>query len=206
MMRGNDINANSEYFMVVLVAAVAFTVFCWLLDGVGGGSNTFSWVIFRPYARHIKVVLKLAAGFAVAFVGTMAILQMNAEMREPIQVGNGGYQTEKLAGFINRTTLPVQWAVDGFINLLGFITLAILLGLERLTRYYHGHSFTFHVVLVILYLVWLGFAIYDIVSDELLSDDKGKRIAWSFVTLGTWAFIVLLKSYISTICWSLLGG
>lgn len=202
-MKGNDINANFWYFMIVLMAAVAFTVFCWFLDGVGGGSNRFSWVIFRLYARHIKLALKLAAGFVVAFVGTMAILQMNAEMREPIPVGNGGYQTERLAGFINRTTLPVQLAVDGFINLLGFITLAILLGLERLMRYYHRHSFGFHVSLVILYLVLLGFSIYDIVFDELLSDEKGKRIAWSFVTLGTWASIVLMMNYILTICWSL---
>jgi hypothetical protein len=61
-----------------------------------------------------------------------------------------------------------------------------------------------HVALVILYLVWLGFNIYDLVSDELLSDDKWKRIFWSFVTFGTWVFFVLLVSYISTTCWSLL--
>ena len=161
--------------------------------------------MFRLYGRHIKLATKLALGFLVAVFGMMAILQMNSEMREPIRAGNGGgYQTEKLAGFINRATLPAQWVVDGIINLLGFITLAIVLGLEQVASYYHQHSLPLHVALVIMYLVWLAFNIYDLVSDELLSDDKGKRISWSFVTFGTWMFIVLLVNYISTTCWSLL--
>jgi hypothetical protein len=193
------------YLIIAAVAAIAFTAFCCSVDGAGGGSNKFSWVIFRLYGRHIKLAMKLAVGVLVAFVGMMAVLQMNSEIREPIGAGNGGsYQTEKLAGFINRATLPVQWVVDGIINLLGFITLAVLLGLEQVASYYHQHSLPLHVALVILYLVWLGFNIYDLVSDELLSDDKGKRISWSFVTFGTWVFFVLLVSYISITRWSLL--
>lgn len=189
------------------MAAIGFSIFCCITDKYGGGTDGFLYVIFRLIARHIKLAAKLAVGFLVAFVGMMAILQMNAEMREPAQTGKGGgYQTEKLAAFINRATLPVQWAVDGFINLLGIVTLAMLLGLEQVARYYHQHPFTFHVALVILYLVWVGFNIYDIVSDELLSDDKGKRISWSFVTFGTWVFIVLSVSHISATSWPLLVG
>ena len=147
----------------------------------------------------------LVVGFLVAFVGMMAILQINAEMREPVQGENGGYQTEKLAGFVNRATLPVQWAVDGFVNLLGIITMIILFGVEQVANYYHQHPFPFLVAALVLYLVWLGFTIFDIVSDELLSDDNVKRISWSLVTFGTWASIVFVVGYVLT-HWSSFGG
>jgi hypothetical protein len=55
---------------------------------------------------------------------------------EPVQAGNGGgAQTEKLAWFINRTTLPIQRAIDRIIDLFGVISTAIPLGLEQLVTY-----------------------------------------------------------------------
>jgi hypothetical protein len=173
------------------------------LDGTGG-SNKFSSVIFRLYGRHIKLATKLAISSPAAFVGMMAILQMNAQMREPVQVVNRGYRTQKLPGFVNRAMLPVQQAVDGSINLLDLIILAILIGLERVASYDRQHSFPFHAAFVILHVVWLVVNIYDIVSNELLSDDYGKSISWSFVTFVAWVFIVLSMSYITTTCRSLL--
>jgi hypothetical protein len=58
---------------------------------------------------------------------------------EPVQAGNGGAQTEKLAWFIDRTTLPVQRDVDGLSYVLGVISTAIPLGLEQLVTYYRQH-------------------------------------------------------------------
>jgi len=90
------------------VAAIGFSNFCCIADKHGGGTDSLLHVIFHLGARHMKLAKKLVVGLLVAFVGMIAVLQMNAERREPFQAGNGGgAQTEKLAWFVNRTTLPV---------------------------------------------------------------------------------------------------
>lgn len=71
---------------------------------------------------------------------------------------------------------------------------------------YQQHQLVGNLISSALYLFWLGFTIYDIVSDELLSDSKIKAINWSLATFGAWALLVFTVGYISVTYYSLLLG
>jgi len=63
------------------VTAIGFSSFGCITDKHGGGAGSFLNVIFDLVARHKTLATKLRVGLLVAFVGIIAVLQMNAERR-----------------------------------------------------------------------------------------------------------------------------
>jgi hypothetical protein len=180
--------------VLVIVGILGFLIFCCFVDSNGGGTDSFFYVFCRLIARHFKLAVKLFIGILLAYLAIGAAFEGAAKLPSPSVpgIGRNNSEAERFAGFMNRATAPLQWAVNGFINLLGFLAMAILFGVDQVARYYHQHPSVFYVAAMLLYSLWLGLNIYDIVCDELLSDDKMKRVFWSVVTFCAWAFIVLV--------------
>lgn len=186
-----------NYFTVG--AFLAFSLFCCFLDSKYMlGNNSYPILVLRLYARHFKLALKILVGFAVAFLVGMGILGMAAKTG-PVTTTGGGPETEQLAGFINRVTAPVQWVVDGFISLMGFIVLAILLGFSWGLTYYQEHPLPFQIIGIVLYLFWLAVTVYDLAGREAKFGAKKPEIVT--LALGTalaWGLTVVALAFFFT--------
>ena len=151
----------------VLLASIIFGIYCFVTDNViGGGSNRFSYIFCRLVARHVKLAFWLVVGEIVLWVTAMSFLSRLGNKSKP---KGGGPQSEKLAGFLNTVTFPVQCLVYGVLNILGIIALGILCGQEWISDNYNQHPVAYIVAAAILYLLWLGYTIRDLVKSEITS-------------------------------------
>jgi len=150
----------------VLLSSIIFVIFCFVTDYVGGGSNKFSYILCRLVARHIKLAFWLVVGEILVWLTALSFL---SRLGNKSKQKGGGPQSEKLAGFLNAVTFPVQCLVYGVLNLLGLVAVAILFGQEQILDSYHLHPVPYTVAAAILYLLWLGYTIRDLVKSEITS-------------------------------------
>jgi len=159
----------------VIIGIIAFVIYCFLAEANCSAkhSPTIVTILCRLVARHIKLACKLFVGLLYFIVGMGCILKMNTlmiEQKKASDAGRGGAQTEQLAGFINRVTLPVQMAVDGLIGTLGLIALGIGFGIFGLAHSAHQHPLPYIAAAVAVYLLWLVLNIHEVVEEEVISD------------------------------------
>jgi hypothetical protein len=182
-------------YLIIAVATIltGFLIYCFMVDAssISGGTDSFYVVMCRVLAKNIKLVLKLAIGFILAYAAIMAIFAANAESAKGTP-GAGGVESEKLARFGNRVTAPAQWMLDGFIGLLGLLAFAAVFFFQWFKDVYLQHVMIFNIGLFVLYLIWLWFTVRDIVQDEYSDKDKSETMRLSVAALGTWALIVIL--------------
>lgn len=185
-------------FLVSATATLVFIIYCCSLDSVGGGSNKFHWVLFRLVARHVKLALLLAFGFLMAFITIMGILAEAGAYSESMTPYGGGPQLATHRGIVGKA-----WHTGA--SLLAPLALLVCILSSSVRDFYVTHMTACNWVLFDSYLVWLGFTIYALVSNELRSDSsRSTVIVWSAVTAGVWAALVLLTARLAMLYWTAL--
>jgi hypothetical protein len=113
------------------------------------------WLLWR----HIVLAAKIAFGFICAIVSCLMILEAASSLAAPANVAavGGGVQGEKFFKFMNLVTMPVQYAVEGFVTILGFVAMLVLMFSESLTKRAEANPVLTISILVAIYLVWLYF-------------------------------------------------
>ena len=160
---------------IVALASIIFGVYCFRTDSVGGGSNRFSNIFCRLVAHHVKLIFWLVIGEVLVWVSALSFLSRVGKSADK-NVG-GGFQTEQLSRFFNTITFPAQLLVYGVLNLLGIAALGILCGQEWITNNYDQHPGVYIAVAIVLYLVWLGYTVRNLVLDEIVTPGMCFKVA-----------------------------
>lgn len=161
-------------------APLAFVVFCFMCCSIEkhGGKKRFRDIMYRLFARNIKLALKMGVGFILAVLAAMWIFEAaaRASTAQPGYVGfksgrGEGSETTKLANFANIATAPAQFVVDGFLSALGIITLLVCIACQSLWDYICQNPIPFWILGGIIYVVWLVFTTKNIIRDEFRVSD-----------------------------------
>jgi hypothetical protein len=121
-------------FLVSTAAFLGFVVYCFALDSQSlcGNSGNLWHVMCRLFAKHIKLVFKLAFWFIVAGALILGALATAAEGSSSIHVGGGsprptggGPESEKFYRTMNKATAPLRWAVDGLTAICGALAMLV---------------------------------------------------------------------------------
>ena len=155
--------------IIAIIAAIVFVLYCFMAeaDCSAKHSPAIVTILCRLVARHIKLDFKLLVGLMYFIVGMACIFGM--QEKPHVGTGSGGPETERLTGFINRVTCPVQLVVDGFIGFLGLIAIGICIGLVSLKESVVQHRLFYIGAIIVTYLVWLVLNICEIVEEEVVS-------------------------------------
>jgi hypothetical protein len=188
-----------------VIAAIVFLLYCFMEEWNCGGKHTPTIVriLCRLVARHVKLAWKLLVGL-IYFFGVISIsLQM---MPNPYEKNAPQGQ---LANFVDRATTPVQIAVDAALGFLGLVGMGALLGSLAVVKNILLHPMAYGMAAAVLYLLWLGVTICDLVEDEVVFSwtitpnaetggntatgvlTKQDYIAWSAATFVIWITILL---------------
>ena len=146
------------------ISNLVFIGWCCIADSNASGDGKPYYAFSRMVARHVKLAVKLVFGSLLLIMGLWMILAMQKKSHEG--TGNGGPETEHLAGFVNRVTLPAQYVVDGFIGLLGLIAILICAGLIGLAHSIETHPLPYLIGAIWLYLLWLRYTMSTVVKEE----------------------------------------
>lgn len=156
-----------------LVFTIAFLyLLYWLFEGRGWRSDNpvcpFLRVVIRVFLRAIKLVLKIVFGVFLFFLFCFVALGAAAEVGSASHASpsGGGPQSEKFFRFMNSVTAPLQVIWEGFVALLGAIALVMLIFVEKAARWVTDNQLLSIVVAGLAFLVWLGFTIHDVWTDE----------------------------------------
>jgi len=163
---------NITITLTVILAAAFLHLLYWLFEGGGWRSHNpicpFLRVIIRVFFRTITLALTIAFGVFLLFGFCYVALGAAADSgpRSHASPSGGGQQSEKFYRFVNSLTAPVQAIWEGFITLLGTIALLVLIFVERAARWVKDNQLLSVTVAGLAFLVWLGFTICDVWTDE----------------------------------------
>lgn len=156
-----------------VILATAFPYFLyWLFEGGGWRSDNpicpFLRVVIRVFFRTIKLTLKIAFGVFLFVLFCFVALGAAADAGPTrcASPSGGGPQSEKFYRFMNSVTAPVRAIWEGFVTLLGTIALVTLIFAEGAARWVRDNRLLSASVAGLAFLVWLGFTIYDVWTDE----------------------------------------
>ena len=145
--------------IAVSIANLVLVIYCFRKKH----ERIFCYVV----ARHVVLAWKLVFRSLLVILTLGMILAMQKKSHEG--TGNGGRETEQLAGFVNRVTLPVQWVVDGLIEFLGIIAILICAAIIALTDSIGEHPLPYLIGAICLYLLWLGGTLLDTTENAALN-------------------------------------
>lgn len=153
---------------LIMIAVIAFVIYGFLPEANCSAKHSpvIVTILCRLVARHIKLALKLLLGLIYFFAGISAVLLMQKDPRAA-DVPEG-----HLANFTDRITTPIQMIVDGILGLLGLVAMSALLGSVALLEHVLLHPRLYGAVTFIVYLLWLGITICDLVEEEVVSSWK----------------------------------
>jgi hypothetical protein len=164
----------------LIVGILGFIAYCFCVDSHWYGSNASFWsVMCRLFAKHIKLVFKLAFWFIVAGAVIFGCLGAAAEGAGagPKPAG-GGPESEKFFRTTNKATWPLRAMVDGFTAILGALAMLVCIvclgnggpGTSFFDRgvfgEYRQHPLIGNLILFALYLLWLWFTAVGVVDEE----------------------------------------
>jgi hypothetical protein len=158
--------------MNIALTTIAFLCGLWWLFQTKSNSTNpairFLRVVLRVSGRTIKLALKIAFGVFLFFAFCLAALSAaaNAGPTSHASPSSGGPQSEKFYRFVNSATAPVQAVWEGFVTLLGTVALVTLIFFEKAARWVRDNQLLSVCVAGLAFLVWLGFTIYEVWTDE----------------------------------------
>jgi hypothetical protein len=171
---------REDALIYLVIGIFGFIAYCFCADSDWNGRNASFWyVMCRLFAKHIKLVFKLAFWFIVAGAVIFGCLAAAAEGvgAAPMPTG-GGPESEKFFRTMNKATWPLRAMVDGLTAFLGALAMLVCIvclgnggpGTSFFDRgilgEYQQHRLIGNLILFALYLLWLWFTIVALVDDE----------------------------------------
>ena len=197
---------------LIVIAALAFVLYCFMAEWNCSAKHSPAIVtIFcRLVARHIKLSWKLLFAVIYFIVGIAALVGMSQPVKP---AGNGGRETEQIAGLFNRVTYLPQLVLEEVLLFLQLFTIALILSLVGIKDSVGAHPYFYLVAAIVIYMVWLVVSIYDLVEEEVVSEwtytmseehggedahrvlTKRDHIAWSVLTFVLWIALLFSAPY-----------
>lgn len=175
------------------------------LTGARARSTAARWItaVCRIYAKNVRLFFRLILGALLLISIIGAAISILSPKSKPLANG-GGPESEKFYRFMNTTTAPLQWIVDGIRLLLGILAIIFLAAV-----YFAGKVLAFSpmitlAVITLVYLCWLWISTRKIVEEEFGDEATLAHAVLALIPaeLGTWIiFILSMASIYGAVVW-----